>query len=167
MNHNELVSYIEHLLTAYRSDLRKRNLLRFEMTHSRDISDEEVLGAMAFAKSDSIGSSSGYISDKTFYIAANYQEKAEQLNRERVTSISGELVRLEQKLARLDYCVSQLAPNQASAVRGLYYENKDLKTLAIELHISERTVQRYRDSAIEELATMYETLQNAGVVFPK
>ena len=39
MNHNEMVSYVENLLTSYRNDLRKRDLLRFEMTHSRNITD--------------------------------------------------------------------------------------------------------------------------------
>ena len=87
MNHNEMVSYVERLLMSYRNDLRKRDLLRFEMTHSRNITDEEVLEAMALAKGDGIGSPGGYISDKTFDIAVNYQEKAERLNREKVTSI--------------------------------------------------------------------------------
>lgn len=103
------------------------------------------------------------ISDKTFYIAVNYQEKAERLNREKVTSISEELLRLEQKLSRLEYCVKKLPSSRAEVIRGLYFERKELKNLALEMHISDRTVQRYRDSAIEELALMYETLQNAGV----
>ena len=163
MNHNEMVSYVERLLMSYRNDLRKRDLLRFEMTHSRNITDEEVLEAMALAKGDGIGSPGGYISDKTFYIAVNYQEKAERLNREKVTSISEELIRLEQKLSRLEYCVKQLPSSRAEVIRGLYFEREELKNLALEMHISDRTVQRYRDSAIEELALMYETLQNAGV----
>lgn len=159
----ELKSYVICLLETYRSDARKRDLLRFELAHSRDITDTEVLETMALAKGDSVGPSGGYISDKTFYIAVNYQEKAERLNKEKATSISEELVPLEQKLSRLEYCVGQLLPNQAAVIRSLYFEKKDLKSLALEMHISERTVQRHRDCAVSELVSMYETLQKAGV----
>lgn len=159
----KLRDYVVGLLESYRFDVRKRDLLRFELAHSRDISDAEVLETMALAKGDSIGTSSGYISDKTFYIAVNYQEKAERLNQEKATSISEELVPLEQKLSRLEYCVGQLLQSQAAVIRSLYFEKKDLKSLALEMHISERTVQRHRDSAVSELVSMYETLQKAGV----
>lgn len=164
MNTN-LKSYVTGLLESYRTDIRTRDLLRFELNNSRDITGTEVLEAMALAKGDGVGAPTGYVSDKTFYIAANYQEKAEQLNRERTSSISGELLPLEQKLSRLEYCVSQLDASLAGVIRGLYFKGQDQKSLAMDLHISERTVQRYRDSAVQELVTMYETLQKAGVVF--
>ena len=67
---------IVRLLENYPTMQRQIALLRYEMEHPAHISPSELIGAMSFAKGDGLGTSSGHISDKTLYIAMNYQQKA-------------------------------------------------------------------------------------------
>lgn len=159
----EMKLYVVRLLEAYRSDTQHIAILRYELAHPQLVLPTEMLEALALAKGDGGKGSAGYISDKTYYIAMNYQEKTESMNQENVSSISKELRQLEQKVSRLEHCVSQLIPAQQSVIKGIYFENKGLKNLAVELHLSERTLQRYKESAVDVLVAMYETLSKAGV----
>lgn len=160
---NEIKLYVVRLLETYKSDMQQIAILRYELAHPQQVLSTEMLEALALAKGDGGKGNTGYISDKTYYIAMNYQEKAESMNQENVSSISKELRQLEQKVSRLEHCVSQLIPAQQSVVRGIYFESKGLKNLATELHLSERTLQRYKESAVDVLVAMYETLSKAGV----
>lgn len=160
----DMFAYVVHLLETYRSIQQRIAVLRYELSHPSNILPDEMLGALAYPKQGSgIRSSAGHISDKTFYIAMNYHEKAEALNRENAASFSVQLVKLEQKAARLEHCVSQLPAAQAAVIRGIYFHGHSLKELAAELHISERTVQRYRNSGVLALVEMYETLVGANI----
>lgn len=160
----EMFAYVVRLLENYRSVQQRIAVLRYELSHPSNILPDEMLGALAYPKQGSgIRSSAGHISDKTFYIAMNYHEKAEALNRENAASVSGQLVKLEQKIARLEHCVSQLPAAQAAVIRGIYFHGHSLKELAAELHISERTVQRYRNSGLQGLVEMYQILNDTGV----
>ena len=54
-------------------------------------------------------------------------------------------------------------PDYEQVISGLYFSGKNLRVVASEMHISERTVQRYRDAGIGELVEMYEVLSEAGL----
>ena len=50
-------------------------------------------------------------------------------------------------------------------IQGLYFKGKSQKVLVEELPLSESTLQRYRDKAVEALVKMYSTLQEVGIIF--
>lgn len=159
---NKLKEAIICTLENYRKYTQQIALLRYELTHRDRITADEMLEAMAFSKGTGNVPTKGHISDKTYYIALNYLDRAAGLNAERISNITGQLRLLESRVNRLTHCVKQLRPDHERVITGLYFDNKNLRTLAAEMHISERTIQRYRDAAIEELAQMYEVLSEAG-----
>ncbi len=159
----ELKQYIIYTLENYRKYTQQIALLRYELTHLDRISADEMLEAMALSKGTGSVPAKGRISDKTYYIALNYLDCAADLNAERISNITSQLRPLEFRVDRLVHCVKQLRPDHEQVISGLYFDSKNLRVLASEMHISERTVQRYRDAAIDELAQMYEILSEAGL----
>ena len=61
------------LLQNYRVTKRKIEQLRYELEHPAKVSPDEVIEAMNFAKGDGEGRPSGSVSNKTLYIAMNFQ----------------------------------------------------------------------------------------------
>ena len=94
---------VETLLRSYPELLRKVELLRYELNHSAAISPQEMMEAMAFAKSDGMGHGTGGISNKTLYIAMSYQDAAERINMEAVEELVERLVPMERTLHRLEH----------------------------------------------------------------
>ena len=76
-----------------------------------------------------------------------------------------QLERLERKVYRLEHYVEQLPDEQMKIIKGLYFKGKIQKVLVEELPLSESTLQRYRDKAVEALVKMYSTLQEVGIIF--
>lgn len=160
---NKLKESIIRTLENYRKYAQQIALLQYELAHLDRISADEMLEAMALSKGTGNAPTKGHISDKTYYIALNYLDRAADLNAERISSITSQLRPLEIRVNRLAHCVKQLRPDHEQVIVGLYFDGKNLRVLASEMHISERTVQRYRDAAIDELVQMYEILSEAGL----
>lgn len=159
----DLRTYIVDTLENYRKYIQQVALLRYELAHHNRISADEMLEAMALSKGTGNAPTKSHISDKTYYIALNYLDRAADLNAERISNITGQLRPLESRVNRLVHCVKQLRSDHQQVIVGLYFDGKNIRALASEMHISERTVQRYRDAAIDELAQMYEVLSEAGL----
>lgn len=81
-------NYVIQELEAYPRILRQISVLRYEMEHPAHVSAQEMLDAMTYACGDRTGSSPGHVSDKTFYIAMNYRQKAAAANSEISEEIS-------------------------------------------------------------------------------
>ena len=96
-------NYVIQELEAYPRILRQISVLRYEMEHPAHVSAQEMLDAMAYACGDCTGSSPGHVSDKTFYIAMNYRQKAAAANSEISEEISAKLLELERKKGRIEY----------------------------------------------------------------
>lgn len=160
---NQLKESIIHTLEHYRKYTQQIALLRYELAHYNRISSDEMLEAMALSKGTGNAPTKGHISDKTYYIALNYLDRAADLNAEHLSNITDQLRLLERRIDRLTHCVNQLRPDYEQVISGLYFSGKNLRVVASEMHISERTVQRYRDAAIGELVEMYEVLSGAGL----
>ncbi len=143
------------LLKGYLDRERKIAVLHYELAHLPKATSDEIIEAMAFGHGDGEGRPSGYISDKTLYIALNYQEKIEKLNFSTVDDISHQLVELEQEQNRLKYYISLLEAKQAKAVQLLYIEKLTQKEAERTLGYSAKTIRKLRDNALETLATMY------------
>ena len=156
----EMNAHVLNLLETYHERERKIALLRYELEHPAHISPEEMLGAMSLRRGDGISSSGGRISDKTLYIALNYQEKVEQANLDVAHEIAGQLVELEQQQKRLNYYITLLDERQVDVIRLIFFERYAQNEVAKKLSIVSRTVRRTKEEAIDKLVEMYSFAEN-------
>ena len=116
--------YVIGLLENYADHKRKIAVLHFELDHAAQASKDEMLETMALGHGDGSGRMDGRISDKTLYIALNYQSKADKLNADIKEEIVVQLVELEQEQARLEYYTSLLEKRQALVICLAYFEGR-------------------------------------------
>lgn len=148
------------ILEEYPDIQRKIALLRYELTHPSSASADEMIESMAFSKHEGISQMKGHISNKTLYIALNYQEQMEQANMEVIDDVSEKLIELERRVDRLHYCVSLLEDRQAQVIRLYHFERKTWEEIADKMALSVRTVQKTKSVAVDKLVEMYCYVQN-------
>lgn len=153
----EIKTYVVGLLESYQKRAKQIELLHYELSHPRHISENEMIGALALAHSDGSenGHPKGHASDKTLYIAMNYRQQAEAANKSIKNEIVTQLVELESKQERLKYYVSLLDTRKAELLSLLYFEGYPQEKCAQKLGIATRTVRRIKDDAIQELTELY------------
>lgn len=130
------------------------------MEHPAHVSAQEMLDAMTYACGDRTGSSPGHVSDKTFYIAMNYRQKAAAANSEISEEISAKLMELERKKGRIEYYVGMLDSRKANVIRLCFFEGRTIEDAAEELNISAKTAQIAKKKAIEELTDLFALTSN-------
>lgn len=156
-----------HLLKCLEDYLiiaRQIDLLQCELSANPIVAEDEVLMALAFSREEGASIPVGKMFDKTSNVALQYRDLTEKLNEETTISVLNQLCPLKARKERLDRCIKLLSPIDNRVITGIYIQKRTIKDLALELHVSERTIQRYRDNAIDELGSMYELLEHAGVV---
>ena len=117
---NDMRSYVINLLETYQERTRKIALLHYELEHPAYTSEAEMISAMALGHGAGGGShTEGHISDKTLYIALNYQSKVDKLNADTKEEIVVQLVELERDQKRLDYYISLLDERQINVLQLL------------------------------------------------
>ena len=99
-------NYVMTLLQNYRATKRKIEQLRYELEHPAKMSPDEMIEAMNFAKGDGEGRPSGNVSNKTLYIAMNFQSAADEVNAALTHDLVSRLVPLEQEINRLEHYVA-------------------------------------------------------------
>ena len=157
-------SYVVECLENYCRAAREIDLLQCELASLGAVSAEDVLETMAFAKGDNeVHGPKWHMSDKTSSIAVRYRDVAVKMNDEAKLGVMSQLFPLKAKKERLDRCIMFLSAINNKVITGLYIQERAVKDLALELHVSERTVQRYRDNAVDELVSMYEILEQVGI----
>lgn len=149
------------ILNDYPNITRKISILRYELEHPVSVSPEEMLESMNFAHGDGGGFSGGNVSNKTLYIAMNYQYAADQANAEITDQILSRLLPLEQTIKRIDYYLGLLTTDEETILRHIYIEKQRLSDTAADLGISVWTVRRFRDKAVERLAEMISFAEGA------
>lgn len=94
---SDMKTYVINLLETCQERKRKIALLHYELEHPAHTSETELITAMALGHGDSSngGHVDGHISDKTLYIALNYQNRADTLNAEIKEEIVVQLLKLE------------------------------------------------------------------------
>lgn len=154
---NDIKTYVIGLLETCQNRKQKIALLHYELKHPAYTSETEMISIMALGHGAGNGSGyqAGHISDKTVYIALNYQSKADELNAGLKKEIVEQLVDLEQKQKRLEYYVSLLEKRQTTVIRSLYFQGLSQDEVAKELEIVPRTVRRIRDEAVDKLVELY------------
>lgn len=161
----ELKQKMIQLLKAYATNIKKLALLRNELSSFTHVTPDEMLETMIFSKCESGARPAvGHVSDKTAHIAMSYRQKASEVNESILNEISAQIWELERRQSRMETCLTQLPSEQADVIRGLYFEGQHPRDLAESLHLSERTILRYRDRAVTGLIEMYLTLQDAGIL---
>ena len=87
----DMKNYVSELLEGYRARERKIAVLRYDLEHPSEVGVTEQIEAMNYGSGEGVGHSKGHISNKTLYIALNYEEQAKQLNAESAKEIADEL----------------------------------------------------------------------------
>ena len=152
---NDMRLRVISLLETCQERKRKIALLHYELDHSAHTSGNEMIESMAFGHGEGGGYTDGHISDKTFYIALNYQSRAEKLNSDLKKEIVEQLVELEHEQERLEYYVSLLEKRQSDVIRLSYLKGYSQNEVARDLSIVPRIVRRLRDEAVDKLAELY------------
>ena len=141
-------------LNDYTNIKQKISILRYELEHPVTVSPEEMLESMNFAHGAGGGFTVGSVSNKTLYIAMNYQSAASQANAEITDHILSRLLPLEQKIKRMDYYLGLLGKDEELVLRRFYIEKQRANEIASALHTSVWSARRLRDKAVEKLAGM-------------
>lgn len=152
--------YVIGLLENYADRERKIAVLHFELDHAAQASKNEMLETMALGHGDRSGRMDGRISDKTLYIALNYQNRVDKLNADTKEEIVIELVKLEDEQKRLNYYMSLLEERQAETLRLSYIKKLPQEKAAEALGLSVRTVQTLKAKALSDLVEMYQFVSN-------
>ena len=137
--------YVLKLLESYNERERKIAVLRYNLEHPTTVSRAEQIEAMNFR----------HISNKTLYIALNYEEQAERMNAESAHEIAKELFALECEQRRLTYFIGLLDKRQAEVIRLVFVDGIPTKEVAASFGLTYRTIDRIKRTAIENLAEMY------------
>jgi RNA polymerase sigma factor (sigma-70 family) len=162
MNTNlDMKKYVIELLEAYSDNERKIDLLHYELEHAGKVTPDDMLDVMSFARASGEGHPSGGVSNKTLYIALNYQEAAENLNLEARNDIVTRLVPLERQNSKLKHYLSLLPKDEQEVIRLLYFEKNSLREAAEFLNTSPWSVRIRRDKAIDALTKMYAFVEDS------
>ena len=156
---NDTRTYAVDLLETTPERQSKIALLHYELEHPACTSKDEMIGAMALGHGDGSGHADGHISDKTLYIALNYQNRADKLNADIKQEIVVQLVELEREQDRLEYYMSLLEERQAEVLQLTYFKNLSQEETAKSLGLSVRTIQSLKSKALSALMEMYHSLQ--------
>lgn len=159
---NLSTNYVLTLLQSYRATKRRIEQLRYELEHPTRVTPDEIIEAMNFAKGDGEGRPSGCVSNKTLYIAMNFQSAADEANASLTHDLVSRLVPLEQEISRLEHYVALLEPRQTEVIRRIFFDSQSLPEICKEMGYSTKTVRAIRNHAIEELTAMYAFA--AGVI---
>lgn len=148
--------YVIDMLETYQQRMRQIALLQYELEHPVHVSPNEMIEAMSYARGDGGSQSEGHISNKTLYIALNYQEQAHRISFDSTNEIALRLMKMEQEQNRLLYYVSLLDNRQAEVIRLLYFERLTLEKVEDMMGLSAKTLRKLKNAAIDTLAGMYE-----------
>lgn len=152
-------NHVIELLEGYQSRAQKIDLLHYKLSHPSNISGEEMIEAMSLAHGEGDGMRSGHISDKTLYIALNYQKHADKVNMDAMTEISERLVALEKEQDALKHCISLLEPRLEQVITLTYIKRLPAKEVEQYMGFSAKTVRKLKGDAINRLAEMFDFLE--------
>ncbi len=152
----EMRTYVIGLLESYNKRMNQIALLHYELEHPANISPDEMIGAMSLGHGDGTARSKGHISNKTLYIALNYQEQTDKMNTDAREEVVERLIELEREQEKLAYYITLLNDKQQETViRRFYFEGHTWSDIARELHVVTRTVHKIKNRALDRLADMY------------
>ncbi|WP_409969819.1 hypothetical protein RFF05_07925 [Bengtsoniella intestinalis] len=154
--YNDIRREVVHILENYSDTQRKISLLRYELEHPRQITADELIGALNFAHGEAgLPSAPGHISNKTMYIAMSYQETAAKETQELINAIAMRLYPLEREVSRLQHYMKLLTPSHQMIIELYYFQQRTWEEIAELKDMTPRTAQRLRQGAVAALSEMY------------
>lgn len=158
----ELTAKVIELLSTYKDKKRKIEQLRFELANPPGLSDEDIIGSLAYGDnlSDIKVTAGNRISDKTMAIALKYREHGERLMNESLAQIARELDELESETKRIEHYSSLLPEKLRSVIRMFYFENMTNAQIAEKTSITIPAVIYRKNAAIKELTEMFDFLNS-------
>ncbi|MCI9113918.1 MAG: hypothetical protein HFF96_06610 [Oscillibacter sp.] len=152
----DIKAHVISLLEDYSKRELQITLLHYEMQHPSRITPDEMIDGMSLGHGDSMGSiGKGHISNKTMYIALNYQEKMDRMNAEVTNEIAQRLLELEAEQDRIRYYVSLLETREAEVLRSFYFEGCSWEDTAKKIGVVLRSAYKIKNKAIDHLAELY------------
>lgn len=145
-----------NLLETFHEREQKIALLEYELVNCPQASPSEMIDGMGLGHSCELTPHSGYVSNKTLFIALNYQDRAEQMNVETLNDILNELGEVESVQDRLTYYVSILPSQQKMVIQRFYFEGRSWEEIAKEVKVALRTVHKIKNKALDKLAEFYD-----------
>lgn len=161
MNDN-IRSRVYELLSNYQDDTSKMNALRYELDHLIPVSGDEMIDSMNYGhgEGDGTGIAKGHISDKTAFIAMNYQKLASEANSDAIKELANTLFDMEQERDRLLHYISTLNARDGAVIRMTYIEPVTRTEIADYLKVSTKTVSTLRREAVNRLCKLYEFVES-------
>ena len=144
------------LLKNYRKNQQRIALLRYELEKPAFMTSSEMIEALYFGKGEAIGTSGSHVSNKTPYIALNYEDRAMRVNEGIVKEIEAQIRRLQSQQERILHYISLLNKKDAEVVRMIYVDGMDNEQAAEKIGIAERTLRNRKAKAIRHLCEMVE-----------
>lgn len=144
-------------LKRYPQKQRRADLLRYELAHPPNLSEQEVIEELALSPAADGAAPSGHISNKTMQIALQFREATQRMNEEAVLQISQELYTLEADIQKIDYYISLLNKQDAAIIQASYMTAhlQAPSALAAEFGLAKRALTSRRNAALDELAEMF------------
>ena len=156
----DMKTQVVRLLEDYALREQQIALLHYEMQHTAHVSPDEVISGMSLGHGNSVSSNHGHISNKTMYIALNYQEQMERMNVEAANEIAQRLLDLEAEQDRIRYYISLLEKREAEVIQLIYMKRMTMENAEKVMCLSAKTVRKLKNQAVDALVKMYEFAAN-------
>ena len=137
-NNVETKAYVVGLLESYQKRSKQIELLHYELSHPVHVSGQEMIEARALGQGDGQGRPGGHASNKTLYIALNYQNRTDNMNGDTIDEVAKQLVTLEREQERLKYYVSLLNERQKKVIQLFYFNGMTQDEVADKLEVTVR-----------------------------
>lgn len=163
---DEIETGVLRRLKSYPAMKRKLEQLRYELENSVTVDETDIIESLVLGAHNEgqLRCKNAHLSDKTMAIAMQYKDIRKHMENESICDIRRELRTLEAEVNRLEYYVSLLDKRGATVIRLLYFERRSWEEAGDEMRVSERTLSRYRKSAINELVSMFSLIDGAKAI---
>lgn len=148
-------SYVEYLLKNYHSIQQEVEQLKFEIACFPELSPIETIEMLNYQKSEGDRVQTSDVTDKTAKIALIYSEVTARLNDEARKEIENVIKVTEFELAKLHFSIEQLEPHLQQVIESLFFDRLTVYAVSREQSVAERTVQKYKQQAIDILASRF------------
>ncbi|GAB6157876.1 hypothetical protein JCM39194_10760 [Desulfotomaculum varum] len=152
----ETKEYVEYLLKNYNRIKKDIEYLKFELEHLQNITEDETIEALCFKQPEGEKVDTGGISDKTARIALIFRQYMRRMNNNARVEIVKEIRAAEFEIMRLELCVDRLDRKVRDVIKDLYFNEMTWSKICDKYVISERTLNRYRKIAVDEIVTVFD-----------
>jgi len=152
----ETKEYIKYLLENYKEMQTMLSMLKLELESFQEMSNEEALESLVYARAVGERVQTSSISNKTASVSIIYKEFAKRINRENRAEIVNSILPLEYELKLLEMAVEGLPVKEKNIIKEIYFVGISAMEVAYKNNITEQWLFKIRRCAISKLASFYE-----------